>query len=86
MLKKIDTYTVPEWALPYLIYGETDDLSGTEENDLEQFIMQFDDYEGLVFVDKGESYFNWTNDVNGVAGTVIDVTIYGHEIEGANHA
>ncbi len=85
MLKHIDDVQIPEYLLPALIYGDTTGLSGTEENDLEVFLLDYQDYEGLVFDCKGESYFNWSNDVNGVACTVIDVTIYGHEIEGANH-
>ena len=81
MLIEIDTVPIPEYLLPALINGDTSELSGTEENDLEVFLMDYEDYEGLVFVDKGQPYFSWTNPVNGLGCTVIDVTIYGHKVE-----
>ena len=86
MIKHIDDVQIPEYLLPALINGDTTGLSGTEENDLEVFLLDYQDYDGLVFVDKGEPYFAWSNPVNGLGCTVIDVSIYGHEIEGASHA
>lgn len=82
MLEKIDTFKVPVWCLPVLINGDTSDLSGTEENQLEEFTMQFDSYEGLVFEPGAEEYFNWSNDIDGLGGTVVNLTVYGHPIEG----
>jgi hypothetical protein len=85
MLKHIDDVQIPEYLLPALINGDTSDLSGTEENDLEVFLLDYQDYEGLIFDYKGEPYFAWSNPVNGLGCTVIDVSIYGHAIERANH-
>ena len=78
MLKEIDTVRIPEWALCALINGDTSGLTGSEENNLEVFLLDYDEWEGLVFVDKGEPYFSWTNDVDHLGGNVYDVTIYGH--------
>lgn len=97
MIKHIDDVQIPEYLLPALINGDTTGLTGTEENDLEVFLLDYQDYDGLVFVDKGEPYFAWSNPVNGLGCTVIDVSIYGHAAEvsdearsygpqGANHA
>jgi hypothetical protein len=86
MIKHIDDVQIPAYLLPALINGDTTGLSGTEENDLEVFLLDYQDYDGLVFVDKGEPYFAWSNPVNGLGCTVIDVSIYGHAVEGANHA
>jgi hypothetical protein len=82
MLEKIDTFKVPVWCLPALINGDTSALSGTEENQLEEFTMQFDSHEGLVFEPGSEEYFSGSNDIDGLGGNVIDVTIHGHPIEG----
>lgn len=80
-LVKIDTYRIPSWALPVLINGDTSDLSGTEEDLLEQFVLEFQDrYEGLVFDAQGEPYFATSNDVVNQCGEVYDVDVYGHEI------
>jgi hypothetical protein len=54
MIKHIDDVQIPEYLLPALINGDTSDLSGTEENDLKTFLLDYQDYEGLVFVDKGD--------------------------------
>lgn len=85
MLKHIDDVQIPEYLLPALINGDTSGLSGTEENDLEVFLLDYQDFEGLVFDYKGKPYFAWSNPVNGLGCTVIDVSIYGQEVEGVSH-
>ena len=82
MLEEINTVKIPVWAIPYLEYGESDDLSDHEENLIEDFLSGYSDHEGLVFDYQGEAYFSHDNDVDGLGGDVIDVTIHGHPIEG----
>lgn len=79
MLIEIDTVKIPEWALPVLINGDSSACTGTEENVLETFLLDYEDYDGLVFDYQGESYFSHDNPVDGLGGMVIDVTIYGHK-------
>lgn len=79
MLIEIDTVKIPEWALPVLINGDSSGCTGTEENALEVFLLDYEDYDGLVFDYQGESYFSHDNSVDGLGGMVIDVTIYGHK-------
>jgi hypothetical protein len=78
MIEHIDTYTLPTWTLPALINGDADDLSGTDENDLEVFLLEFEHYEGLVFEPKGEPFFSFKNDVSGLGDLCVEVDIYGH--------
>jgi hypothetical protein len=85
MLKKIGDYIIPEWALPALINGDTSGLTGTEENNLECFINDLGDWENLVFVDKGEKFFSWRNDIDGLGAECFEVTIYGHPVQEGAH-
>ena len=82
MLEEIDTVKIPVWAIAYLEYGEADDLSDHEVSLIEDFLSGYNDYENLVFDYQGEAYFSHDNDVDGLGGDVIDVTIHGHPIEG----
>ena len=78
MLQKIDSLKIPAWALPALINGDTSGLTGTEENALEVFLLDYEDWGGLVFDYQGEPFFSWSNDVDGLGGDVYEVTLYGH--------
>ena len=78
MIVEIETVKIPEWALPVLINGDSSGCTGTEENALEVFLLDYEEWEGLVFIDKGSPYFALTNPVDGLGGMVYDVTIYGH--------
>ena len=78
MIQEINTYTIPAWALPALINGDTSGLTGGEEYALECFINDLGEWENLVFVDKGEPFFSWSNDVDGLGAECFEVTIYGH--------
>lgn len=86
MLEHIDDVKMPVYLLPALINGDTSDLTGTEENNLEVFLLEYQDYEGLVFDYKAEPYFSWSNPVNGLGCTVVDVSIYGHAVEVSDEA
>ena len=78
MIIAIDTVKIPEWALPVLINGDSSGCTGSEENALETFLLDYDDYDGLVFDYQGEPYFSHHNPIDGMGGMVYDVTIYGH--------
>lgn len=78
MLTEIDTVKIPVWAIPFIEYGESDDLTPHEENLVMDFLASFGDYENLTFDYAGESYFSHDNDVDGLGGDVIDAVVYGH--------
>ena len=78
MIQELDTLKLPAWALPALINGDTSGLTGNEEYMLEVFLLDYEDWEGLIFDCEEESYFSWTNDIDNKGGEVYDVTLYGH--------
>lgn len=84
MIEEIDTVKIPAWALPILVNGDSSGCTGSEENALEVFLLDYEDYEGLVFEAQEESFFSWTNDVDGLGGEVFTVTILGHKSEKVN--
>jgi hypothetical protein len=85
MLKKIGDYIIPEWALPALINGDNSGLTDKEESALDEFLMQFEGFEGLVFVDSDTRFFCWTNDVDGLGAECFTVSIHGHTIKEGAH-
>jgi hypothetical protein len=87
MLQKIDTYTIPEWALPALINGDYTGLSDVEECAIEEFLTGFWDFEGLVFIDGNTKFFSWSNDIDQFGAECFEVSIHGHLVEkGVSHA
>jgi hypothetical protein len=86
MLKLIATYTLPEWALPALINGDITGLSGTEEDQLDQFVMEFNEFEGLIFdALESESFFSCCPEF-GLACQCYTVDVWGHVKEGVINA
>jgi hypothetical protein len=69
---------IPVWAIQFIEYGETDDLTPDEERIVRLFLKSFPDYEGLCFDYQGDHYFSYDNDVDGLGGDVIDAVVYGH--------
>jgi hypothetical protein len=85
MLEEIDTVKIPVWAITYLEYGESDNLSDHEENLIKDFLSGYSDHKGLVFDYRGEAYFSPNNALDGLGHDVIDVTIYGYPVEGLTY-
>lgn len=77
-ITEISTVKIPVWAIQFIEYGETDDLSPNEEKLVKDFFNQFSDYEGLCFDYQGDYYFSPENDIDGLGGDVIDAIVYGH--------
>lgn len=85
-IEEIQTVKIPVWAIQFIEYGETDDLTPDEERLVKDFFCQFSDYEGLCFDYQGDHYFSHNNDVDGLGGEVIDAVVYGHAIEVSDEA
>ena len=95
MLTEIDTVKIPTWAIPFIEYGESDDLTCQEENLVLDFLASFGDYDYLTFDYGQEEYFSHNNDIDGLGGTVVDAVVYGqpmttdetraYGLQGASH-
>jgi hypothetical protein len=80
MLKEIDTYNIPTWAICYFEYGSCDGLSDDDIEDCEQWLKLAvgEGYTGLVFdwADVDPSFTH--SPVFGLACDTIECTVYGH--------
>lgn len=67
-------YTVPVWALGYLINGDESDLSPEELETINNFLIKEKLASGHWSLDPDqEPYFSWSNDLKKVGGSVIDL-------------
>lgn len=64
---------IPDWALPYLVNGVTDNLS---QEDL-QLVTDFESLNNVESVNPkwNEPYFSHSNDVGGLACNVFDCDV-----------
>lgn len=80
-LQKLGTYQIPDYALPYLINGDSSALSEEDEKTINDWIAkEFPDHENLTYeydTEEGE-FFTWYP-AFGLASTAMDVTIHGHK-------
>lgn len=66
-------YTIPDYFLLPLIYGDDTNLSDEEVAELDDFLKSIKSEGYWTIDDDQESYFSGSNDVNWIAGFVIDV-------------
>lgn len=66
-------YTIPDYFLPALINGDDTNLSDEEVAELDDFLKSIKSEGYWTIDDDQESYFSGSNDVNWIAGFVIDV-------------
>jgi predicted signal transduction protein with EAL and GGDEF domain len=78
MFTEIDTVKIPIWAIPFIEYGESDDLTPDEEKLVRDFLASFGDYDYVAFEYGQKEYFSHNNDIDGLGGTVVDAVVYGH--------
>ena len=69
-MTKKETYVIPEFALPYMVNGDKDNLTDTEILEIDRFLSVIrKGYKDNVIGHISESaYFHWRNDIFGMIG------------------
>lgn len=77
-IETLGTYTIPAWALPYLINGDASGLDGEEQQADEWTRDAFPDHDCLTFESEGSEYFAPWSAFGPLGDTCVDVTVHGH--------
>ena len=78
---KKETYIIPEFALPYLVNGDKDNLTETEILEINRFLSVINPNREHVIIGhiSKNPYFHWRNDIFGLIGAnCYDVEIITH--------
>ena len=67
---KKETYTIPEYAIPYLVNGDKDNLTDAEISEIQRFLSDVNPNRKHVIIGhiSENSYFHWRNDIFGLIG------------------
>lgn len=74
MKKEIFDMEIPEWAMGYLVNGDTDNLT-SEDIELIQDFQKANRVLAVSIKEDSEPYFSGINDVGGLAGNVYDCDV-----------
>ena len=71
--------TVPEWSMSYIFNGDHSGITDSEKNLVDSFIDGFTKGGNFQTVENSEPYFSHSNDIDNIAGNVIDIIYYYEE-------
>ena len=80
-MAQTETYIIPEFAIPYLVNGDKDNLTDTEILEIDRFLSVINPNRKHVIIGhiSESSYFYWRNDIFGLIGAnCYDVEIITH--------
>lgn len=77
MIERVLTFTVPDWAVSYLEYGDDPDLTPAEVDRLDRFIATELPMTGAYTLEWGEDAgFVRDHDLGGLAANCIELHLY----------
>jgi hypothetical protein len=79
-LDKLGTYQVPEYAMPYLMHGDTDDLSDEDQAAIDKWLADsfFVTHKWLTFEVMDVNTAFTIVPAFGLPTTTMEVAVYGH--------
>ena len=65
-----ETYIIPEFAIPYLVNGDKDNLTNAEILEIERFLSDVNPNRKDVIIGNmsENTFFSWRNDIFGLIG------------------